>query len=221
MANFNDVNYEYLGIEGLTGGYMSRVTNLSNNRVLYVLPELNITREFQGATAREQDTKTISFHELYTLKNSPGGEQLIWDNLQIKDNAVRQALGLPSDPEFSYSIDDIRKLVVEGSEDEILDALEFGPYFIATQIKNYLVTEEPKIDYGKIRLFEGLFHMQLQTLRDNFEWAKLDENVGTQYKAMDTSENTARGERRANGSSKELTPDDLFPERGTRRVSRQ
>ena len=48
MANFNDVNYEYLCIEGLTGGYMSRVTNLSNNRVLYVLPELNITREFQG-----------------------------------------------------------------------------------------------------------------------------------------------------------------------------
>lgn len=218
MANYSDINYDYLGVEGLTGGHMVRVTNLTRKRVIYHLPELNIHREFQPATSRTQDTKTLSFHELYTLKNTPGGEKIIWDNLQIQDNDARVALELPTDPEYDFSIEDIRKLVEEGTQDEILDALEFGPFFIASQIKTYLVTGQPKISYDKVRLFEGLFRMDLGAIRENFEWNKQDEQNGAEFRALDT-ESTQPNQRRTS-QQKELTPDDIFPARGQRRTQR-
>lgn len=197
MASYKDVDYSYLGVDGLHGDYMVRVSNLSRKRVVYTIPELNLYRDFRPAQGNQIDTKTISFHELYLLSNSPGGEKLIWDNLQIKDNDVRKALGLPEDPEFDYSIEDIKKLVVDGTEEEILDALDFGPFFIASQIKGLLITDTPPISYDKIRFFEGLFRMNLQVLKDNFEWSKTDPQVGAQYRAMDAKEQQNGRTRRA------------------------
>lgn len=201
MASYRDVDYSYLGVEGLHGDYMVRVSNLSRKRVVYSVPELNLYRDFRPADGNTIDTKALSFHELYLLANSPGGEKLIWDNLQIKDNDVRKALNLPEDPEFDYSIEDIKKLVVEGTEEEILDALDFGPFFVASQIKNILITDTPSIGYDKIRFFEGLFRMNLQVLKDNFEWSKGDPLVGAQYKAMDKKNNATTTRQRRAGAT--------------------
>ncbi len=187
MASYKDVDYSYLGVEGLHGDYMVRVSNLSRKRIMYTLPELNLARDFRAADGSTVDTKTVSFHELYLLNNSPGGPKLIWDNLQIRDNDVRHALGLPEDPEFDYTYKEIKELIETGTEEEILDALDFGPFFIASQMKAILVTETPKIDYNKIRFFEGLFRTKIETLKDNFDWSKGDEVVGDVYKAMDKS----------------------------------
>lgn len=193
MASFRDTDYSYLGVDGLHGDSMARVTNHSRKRIVYTVPELNITRTFLPADGVRLDSKLITFHEMYMLKNSPGGEKLVWDNLHIADNNFRKALGLPEDPEFDYTIEDIRKLTVDGTEDEILDALEFGPFFIASQIKNILVTESPKISYDKVKFFENLFRMNLSVIRENFNWAKEDERIGSDYQAMDKTKGTSGG----------------------------
>lgn len=205
MAAFDDIDYSYLGVEDLKGDRPVRVTNVARRKVNYVLPELNgTTRNFAPApVSGKPEAKVITFHELYLLHNSPGGAKLIYENLQIKDNDVRIALDLPTDPEFDYSIEDIKKLMVEGTKEQILDALDFGPFYIAQWMKSTLVTEAVKIDYDKIKFFESLFRMKLDNLRENFEWAKEDPQIGREYRAMQAGEAQAGRQRRAGSASAE------------------
>lgn len=211
MAAFDDIDYSYLGVEGLKGDYPVRVANVARRKVSYVLPELNgTTRNFAPAPlSGKPEIKIVTFHELYLLHNSPGGAKLIYENLQIKDNDVRTALDLPTDPEFDYSIDDIRKLMVDGTKEEILDALDFGPFYIAQWMKNSLATETVNISYDKIKFFESLFRMNLQNLRDNFEWAKEDPQIGREYRAMQQGEEGAGRQRRAGASTEAPAQDDM------------
>lgn len=199
MSAFSDIDYSYLGVPGLTGDRPVRVTNLGRQRVYYTLPELNgLHRTFQPVERGIADTKVVTFHELYTLNNSPGGPQLIFDNLQIKDNDVRKALDLPEDPEFDYSVEEIKELIEKGTEDEILDALEFGPYYLAQWMKEVIITEGLN-DFEKRKFFEGLFNFNLTAAQENFNWSKEDPIVGSIYQAMDP--NTKERERRASSPS--------------------
>lgn len=194
MASYSDNDYGFLGIDGLKGDYMVKVTNLSPQVVDYVLPELNLSRSFAAATNHTTDTKQIQFHELYTLYQSPGGPQLIFDHLQIKDNSVREALSLPADPEFDYSQDGIRKLISEGTELEIVDALDFGPFYLAQWMKNIIIVEGLN-DHSKRQFFSKLFHMNIDSAQDNFDWATQNSNVGSQYAAMKAPESNTRSRR--------------------------
>lgn len=203
MAQFDDIDYSYLGVDDLKGDRQVRVSNVARRKVHYVLPELNnTTRTFAPATpGANLDTKLVTFHELYLLHNSPGGQKVIFENLQIKDNDVRIALGLPTDPEFDYSIEDIKKIMNSGTKEEILDALDFGPAYIAQWMKGALVTENVKLDYDKIKFFETLFRMSLDNLKSNFEWAKEDPQIGREYRAMETNNEAVTRQRRAGANS--------------------
>lgn len=205
MSAFDDIDYSYLGVADLTGDYPVRVVNVARRKVNYVLPELNnTTRNFAPAPfSGKPEVKVITFHELYLLHNSPGGAKLIYENLQIKDNKVRVALNLPTDPEFDYSIEDIKKLMVDGTKEQILDALDFGPFYIAQWMKSTLVTEKVAISYDKIKFFETLFRMNLDNLRDNFEWAKEDPQIGREYRAMQAGEASSGRQRRAGAAPEE------------------
>lgn len=205
LGSFKDIDYSYLGVDSLDGSYPVKVSNISPQIVSYVLSELNgTTRTFEAATHNRVETKTIQFHELYTLFQSAGGQQLIYDHLQIKDNMVRTALGLPTEPEFDYSYEDIEKLVQEGSKEEILDALEFGPYYIAQWMKNIIVTKGLN-DYNKRKFFGDLFNMSVDVAQDNFEWAKGDPTVGSRYAAMGAQADAMARTRRS-GAEQESAP---------------
>lgn len=198
MAAFDDIDYGYLGVEGLKGDRPVRVSNLGRRKVSYVLPELNnTTRTFNPADNGYVDSKVLTFHELYLLYNTPGGPQLIFDNLQIKDNDVRAALNLPTDPEYDYSVEDIKKLIEDGTKEEILDALDFGPFYLAQWMKSVIVAEGLN-DYSKRKFFEGLFRMDLDNAQDNLEWATGDSIVGDLYSKMKVQDGGMR-RRRASG----------------------
>jgi len=204
MASYSDIDYGFLGVgEDLTGATPVRVANLSPHVVEYVLTDPAVRRTFTPATPTQVDLKTIQFHELYTLYNSPGGPRLVYDHLQIQDNRIREALGLPTDPEFGFSYNDIKKLVQEGTEEEILDAIEFGPYYIPQWMKNIIVTEGLN-DYSKRKFFGTLFSMDLNSAQDNFEWAKGDPITGEKYKAMDSVKQPGARQRRT-GNNGETT----------------
>ncbi len=153
--------YEFLGTE-VTGAMEVKVWAIGGGRVHYELQDPKVSRTFNPG-----ELKILTFHEIYQLANHPGGMYLLVNNLQIRDNKVRQAIGLPVDPEYLYTEEDAKKLVIEGSKEQILDALEFGPLGLASMIKHFAIVYVDSSD--KINFFNRLFTMNILELRDGLE----------------------------------------------------
>ena len=113
-----------------------KVLNRDNGAIVYSIPEMNgLRRVFQAG-----ETKEVTFEELEKLSYIPGGMELLKDSLMILNNkeAVDQILG-QVEPEYSYTTQDIKKLMTEGSLDEFLDCLDFAPAGVVDLIKSMAV----------------------------------------------------------------------------------
>ena len=122
-----------------------KVLNRDNGSVVYSIPEMNgLRRVYQSGEIKE-----ITFEELEKLSYIPGGMELLEDSLVILDNeqAINLILG-HVEPEYSYSKDDIIKLMKTGSLDEFLDCLDFAPEGVKDLIKT-LSVELPLNDVAK------------------------------------------------------------------------
>ena len=71
------------------------VKNRSSSMVGYVVPEMNIRREFQPG-----ETKKIAFKELEALSYQPGGLELIQDYLQTTAEELTKELNVTTEPEY-------------------------------------------------------------------------------------------------------------------------
>lgn len=161
------IDYSFLGIEGLTGERMVKVWKRASGRVCYVLDDPKVRREWIG----NDEVKMIQFHELYTLSNDPGGRAILEYFLLIKDQDVLKALNLPLDAEYQYTEEDCKTLALKGTKEQILDALEFGGYGIATLIKR--AATENKIDSSQRKsMLNSIFKFDLDTIYANKEWAE-------------------------------------------------
>lgn len=210
MNTYLNTDFSYLA-DGLKGDTMIFVTNMSRKRVSYILPEIHVERDFKEYVSGFQpDKKEIPFGELYALNNSPGGRQLIWDNLKIDSNVARKGLDLPlSDdvPEVEFSREDVIKILNDGTEAEILDMLEFGPYYIAELVKEEIIS----IDSSKRRAFVGnVFRISVDGLEENLKWASEDPSANG-YSSIkgapkkDASANTGTRRARRSGNNKKTT----------------
>lgn len=121
-----------------------KVLNRDNGSVVYALPEMNgLRRVFQS-----NEIKEVSLEELQKLSYIPGGMELLRESLLIQDKEVaRQILG-HLEPEYSYTRDDVVKLLKEGTMDEFLDCLDFAPDGVKDLIKT-LAVELPLNDVIK------------------------------------------------------------------------
>lgn len=124
------------------------VKNRSSSMVVYTIPEMNIRREFAPA-----ETKRLSFEELEKLTYQPGGRALLANFLQFVEpvkvlNQATTDLGIHTEPEYNMSEEDIKKMLVSGSVDQLLDALDFAPVGVIDLIKAYAVSLPVK-DYDK------------------------------------------------------------------------
>lgn len=121
-----------------------KVLNRDNGSVVYALPEMNgLRRVFQS-----NEIKEVSLEELQKLSYIPGGMELLRESLLIQDKEVaRQILG-HIEPEYSYTRDDVVKLLKEGTMDEFLDCLDFAPDGVKDLIKT-LAVELPLNDVIK------------------------------------------------------------------------
>lgn len=102
-----------------------QVRNLTGYAVVYNIPEDRVRRKF-GA----HETKNIAYSELQKLYYQPGGAKLIQDFLQIKDEKIANEFGVSSDlfkHEYSWTQEDVDKVLTEGSLDKLHDALDFAP----------------------------------------------------------------------------------------------
>lgn len=124
---------------------MYNVKNRSSSVVVYRIPELNLRREFAPG-----ETKKITFGELEKLTYQAGGRELLENFLQIIDEAVTSNLNVHREVEYDMSEAQIRELLVSGSLDAFLDALDFAPIGVIDLIKT-LSVKLPLTDLNKRR----------------------------------------------------------------------
>ena len=97
------------------------VTNRDSGYVGYTIPERGINRSFAAG-----ETKQIPLDELQQLQWVPGGEYILKHLLIVNDKDALSALNMEVEPEYFYTEEDIKKLLLEGSLDQLDDALKFG-----------------------------------------------------------------------------------------------
>lgn len=125
-------------------GKMIGVHNRDNATVFYDIPEMNgLHRIFQP-----NERKEISIEELIKLSYEPGGMALLRDSLVIEDKSVVARILGHVEQEYDYTPADIKKLLVEGSLDELLDCLDFAPEGVIEIVKSMAV-ELPLNDIAK------------------------------------------------------------------------
>lgn len=121
-----------------------KVRNRDSGAVLYKIPELNrLRRVFQP-----KEIKEVPFDELKKLSYLPGGMALLRDSLVIQDDEAVAALLGEVEPEYNYTPEDIKKLLQEGTLDELLDCLDFAPEGVTDLIK-VIAVELPLNDVAK------------------------------------------------------------------------
>lgn len=112
-----------------------KVTNRDNGYVGYVIPELgNLRRKFQPG-----ETKELTMDEIRKLSWTDGGKALIENHL-ILDNpqAVKEILA-SVEPEYFYSEKEVEQLLLHGSSEQLMDALDFAPEGVVSLIKDKAV----------------------------------------------------------------------------------
>lgn len=119
----------------ITKDTIFNVKNRSAGVAIYRIPEDNIRREFAPG-----ETKRIAFGELEKLTYQPGGTELLTNFLQILDQEPTTALNIHREPEYDLSEEQIKDLILNGSVDEFLDALDFAPIGVIDLIKSYSVS---------------------------------------------------------------------------------
>ena len=119
----------------ITQETMYNVKNRSSSMVVYRIPETNLRREFAPG-----ETKRIPFGELEKLTYQSGGRELLENFLQILEEEVTTNLNVHRELEYDMSEAQIRDLLLTGSLDAFLDALDFAPIGVIDLIKSMAVT---------------------------------------------------------------------------------
>ena len=122
---------------------MYNVKNRSASTVVYKIPESNLRREFAPG-----ETKRIPFGELEKLTYQQGGREMLEQFLQIVDEAVTTDLNVHREVEYDMSEEQVKDLLLSGSLDAFLDALDFAPIGVIDLIKSMAV-KLPLTDLNK------------------------------------------------------------------------
>ena len=125
------------------------VKNRSASRVHYSVPELGIkSRDFAPG-----EVKNIKREELEGLSYIPGGINLIKNYLLITNPEAREEFVGKVEPEYNMTEKEVRELIINGSNDEWLDCLDFAPEGVIDLIKT-LAIEIPLTDTVKMEEFK-------------------------------------------------------------------
>ena len=113
-----------------------KVTNRDNGSVGYSVPDLGVHRTFQP-----RESKEISAEELRKLSYLPGGDVIIRDYLIIHNNPelLKELLG-EVEPEYYYSEEEVKALLLTGSLEQLQDCLDFAPNGVIDLIKSLAVS---------------------------------------------------------------------------------
>ena len=153
---------------------MYNVKNRSSSVVVYSIPESNLRRTFAPG-----ETKRIPFSELEKLTYQPGGRELIANFLQIMEEEVTQDLNIHREPEYNMSEAQVRDLILNGSLDAFLDALDFAPIGVIDLIKS-LAVSLPLSDYNKRKALKDKTGFDVDKALTNKEAELAEDGPNTQ-----------------------------------------
>lgn len=151
---------------------MYNVKNRSSSIVVYKIPETNLRREFAPG-----ETKRISFGELEKLTFQSGGRELLENFLQIVENDVTDNLNVHRELEYDMSEAQVRDLLIYGSLDAFLDALDFAPLGVQDLIK-VLAVQLPLTDLNKRKALKDKTGFDVDRALVHLEEEKMEENQG-------------------------------------------
>lgn len=173
------------------------VKNRSASTVVYTLPEVGIRREFMPGEVK----KNISYDELEKLSFRPGGKQIIANFLQILNTEVLEDLGVPTQPEYFMSEQDIATLITSGSIEEFLDFLDFAPVGNMDIMKK-LAVSIPLADYTKRQALKEKTGFDVDTAIKNLEADKAEDTaaVAPKERRVQPKEEEKPAGRRTSGS---------------------
>ena len=173
------------------------VKNRSASTVVYTLPEVGIRREFMPGEVK----KNISYDELEKLSFRPGGKQIIANFLQILNTEVLEDLGVPTQPEYFMSEQDIATLITSGSIEEFLDFLDFAPVGNMDIMKK-LAVSIPLADYTKRQALKEKTGFDVDTAIKNLEADKAEDAaaVAPKERRVQPKEEEKPAGRRTSGS---------------------
>lgn len=112
-----------------------KITNRDSGRVGYSIPELgNLHRVF--ATG---ETKEVTMDELRKLSWLPGGARMLEKYFILDNEEAIKELVSNVEPEYYYTEEDVKKLLLTGSLNELLDCLDFAPEGVINLVKKLAV----------------------------------------------------------------------------------
>ena len=116
-----------------------KLTNRSDGYVGYHIPDMPANYEEDFAPG---ETKEIEFEVIKKLYWKPGGRTLLEDYFVITDEEVLGELGIVPEPEYFYDKEDVKELLLNGSCEQLEDALDFAPNGVIDLIKTMAVDLE-------------------------------------------------------------------------------
>lgn len=143
------------------------VTSRNGGNVFYQIPEDGILRQFTNG-----ETKMIDVDELKKLQFVSGGERVIRECLIIDDEETLKELNISVEPEYFYTEKEIKELLLEGSLEQLEDALNFAPSGVIDAIQKLSVQLElPDMRKRKLILEKTGFNITgaIDIMTDNEE----------------------------------------------------
>lgn len=140
-----------------------RVTNRSTSRVSYSIPEDNIRRMFAPG-----ETKMIPYWELEKLTYQPGGCAIIAEYLLVENDEAIRKIGMPTEPEYYMTKDQVIDLMKTGTIDAWIDCLNFAPQGVIDMIKD-LSTSLPLNDVSKRKILKDKLGFDVDAAINNIQ----------------------------------------------------
>lgn len=115
-----------------------RVANRNAGWTGYTIPDTGVRRTFSP-----REVKNIPLSELQQLQYVAGGDYILRNCLLINDKDALSVLSMENvEPEYFYTEDEVRKLLLEGSLDQLEDCLNFAPSGVIDLVKSIAVEIE-------------------------------------------------------------------------------
>lgn len=134
-----------------------KVTNRSDSRVVYNLPELNNTRRLFEVG----ETKELTNKEMDALYQLAGGAELVKDYLLIEDRqwVFKNCGEVPT--EYYWNTPEITKCILEDPLDLFAETLDYAPAGVLDVLKR-LAWTLPLTDLNKIKAIEDKLGFDVQ-----------------------------------------------------------
>ena len=108
--------------------------NRDTGTVGYTLEDTGTHRRFTAG-----ETKQVPFAEIEKLSWAKGGKELLRDYLIIQDKEAAEEILGSVEPEYFYTKETVKKLLTEGTLEQLQDTLEFGPRGVIELVKQEAV----------------------------------------------------------------------------------